>query len=140
MCFNCAEAFDQYKTVAGYRTSQAQARTWKRSTRITLTLPHDLTAAIAKWRMLQPGRPKRATAILELIAACLSATPDHPRCPDRDAGRNRKAPPEGRPVDAFGVKVVRVDRENAPAPGARAAMGLPRSKVCWVNDRFITDR
>jgi hypothetical protein len=39
--------------------------------------------------MLQPGRPGRATAILELIAAWLSGTPDHPRCPDRDAGRNR---------------------------------------------------
>jgi hypothetical protein len=26
--------------------------------RITITLPYDLTAAIAEWRMLQPGRPK----------------------------------------------------------------------------------
>jgi len=69
--------------------------------------PSPFHAAIENWRMLQPGRPKRATAILELIAACLSATPDHPRCPDRDAGRNRKAPPEGRPVDAFGVKVAK---------------------------------
>ena len=44
------------------------------STRITITFPRDLTAAIAKWRMLQPGRPKRATAIVELIAGGLAAT------------------------------------------------------------------
>jgi hypothetical protein len=69
-----AAPFDQYKTVAGYRTSQAQARTWKRITRITVTLPRDLTAAIAEWRMLQLGQPKLATAIVELIAAWLSAT------------------------------------------------------------------
>jgi hypothetical protein len=70
--------FDQYKTVAGYRTSQAQARTWKRSTRITLTLPHDLTAAIAKWRMLQPGRPKRVTAIVELKRRWVGRHDGHP--------------------------------------------------------------
>jgi hypothetical protein len=38
------------------------------------------------------------------------------------------------------AKGVRVDRENAPAPDARGAMGLPESKVGWVNDCFITDR
>jgi hypothetical protein len=38
------------------------------------------------------------------------------------------------------TKWVRVDRENAPAPDGRGAMGLPESKVGWVNDRFITDR
>jgi hypothetical protein len=46
-------------------------------------------------------------------------------------------------MDPFGVKVargVRVDRENAPARDERGAMGLPESKVGWVNDRFITDR
>ena len=45
-------------------------------------------------------------------------------------------------MNAFGVRVtsgVPVDRENAPAPDARSAMG-PRSKVGWVSDRFITDR
>jgi len=36
-------------------------------------------------------------------------------------------------MDAFGVK-------NAPAPEARGAMGLPESKVGWVNDRFIADQ
>jgi len=35
---------------------------------------------------------------------------------------------------------VPVDRENAPAPDARGAMGLPESKVGSINDRFITDR
>jgi len=43
-------------------------------------------------------------------------------------------------MDPFRVNGVRVDRENAPAPDPRGAMGLPESKVGWVNDRFITDR
>jgi len=38
------------------------------------------------------------------------------------------------------AKGVRVDRENAPAPDARGAMGLSESKVGWVNDSLITDR
>jgi hypothetical protein len=45
-------------------------------------------------------------------------------------------------MDPFRVKAasgVGVDRENAPAPDARGAVGLPESKVGWVNDRFITD-
>jgi hypothetical protein len=98
--------------------------------------------------MLQPGRPKRATAIVELIAGGLAATTAiHKGEPDsttQDAPTEMTAEAEtateGRLVDAFGVKVVRVDRENAPAPDARAAMGLPESKVGRVNDRFITDR
>ena len=36
------------------------------STRITITLPRDLTEAIAEWRMLQLGQSSQ-TAILELI-------------------------------------------------------------------------
>jgi hypothetical protein len=46
-------------------------------------------------------------------------------------------------MDPFRVKAAsgaRVDRENASAPDARGAIGLPESKVGWVNTRFITDR
>jgi hypothetical protein len=46
-------------------------------------------------------------------------------------------------MDPFRVKAAsgaRVDHENAPVPDARGAMGLPRSKVGWVSDGFITDR
>jgi hypothetical protein len=52
--------------------------------------------------------------------------PDHARCPDRNRHRHLKDGPWMR-------------RETAPAPDARSAMGLSRSKVGWVNDRFITD-
>jgi hypothetical protein len=49
-CFNRAEAFNQYKTVAGYRTAASadpNPELRARSTRITMALPRDLTAAIA---------------------------------------------------------------------------------------------
>jgi hypothetical protein len=39
------------------------------STRITVTPPRDLTAAIAEWCKLQLGQSKLETAIVELIAA-----------------------------------------------------------------------
>jgi hypothetical protein len=75
-----------------------------------------------------------------------------PRRPSIGASRTRlqttqprpnRRPLEGRPVNGFGVRVtsgVPVDRENAPAPDARGAMGLPEPWSVWVNDRFITDR
>ena len=68
--------------------------------------------------MLQPGRRDRGVWV------------DHPIQADLPKPCR---PLEGRPVDAFGVKVakrgVRAHRENAPAPDARGAMGLPESKV-----------
>jgi hypothetical protein len=137
VCFNCAEAFDQYKTVAGYRTSQAQARTWKRSTRITITLPHGHPAiGSAKARNRDRGVDRRWGATTTIH----KGEPD-PTAQDAPTEMTAEAETatEGRPVDAFGV-MVRVDRENAPVPDAGGAMGLPESKVDWVIDRFITDR
>ena len=93
--------------------------------RTTITFLRELNAAIENWRMLQPGRP---TA----------------RSRDRGVGRRlvvRHDPTtQDAPTETDTAGGVPVDRENAPAPDARGAMGLPESKVGSINDRFITDR
>jgi hypothetical protein len=79
-----------------------------------------------------PTRPKLATAILELIAACSSPTPDHPKMPRPRRRPKSKPPPEGRPVDAFGVKVAKgygsiAKMHQRPTRAARWAFQRQRS-------------
>jgi hypothetical protein len=78
--FEHAETICQENAYPSTRASQARAQAGHRgrpspySTRTTSTFPRERNAAIENWRMLQPGRPTRTTAIVELIADRLAAT------------------------------------------------------------------
>jgi hypothetical protein len=88
------------------------------------------------------GHANRATSTKRSLNTTRRKRGPRPRTQPTPLPKPRR-PLDGLPMEPFGVNVAsraRADRENAPAPAARGAMGLPESKVGWVNDCFIIDR